>query len=57
MPIVGIGAMLGTIALMWTSGVTGAGARNPFAMILPVTAPRPASGCSCGAVPVEDWRS
>lgn len=38
MPIVGIGAMLGTIALMWTSGVTGAGARNPFAMILPVTA-------------------
>lgn len=36
MPIVGIGAMLGTIALMWTSGLTGA--RNPFAMILPVTA-------------------
>lgn len=36
MPIVGIVAMLGTIALMWTSGLSGA--RNPFAMILPVTA-------------------
>lgn len=36
MPIVGMGAMLGTAALILTSGLTGA--RNPFAMILPVTA-------------------
>lgn len=36
MPIVGVGAMLGTVALMWTSGLTGA--RNPLAMMLPVTA-------------------
>mgnify|MGYP006315896665 FL=1 len=36
MPIVGIGAMLGTIAMMWTSGPNGA--RSPLTMILPVAA-------------------
>lgn len=36
MPVVGVGAMLGTVALLWMSGSTGA--RSPLAMMLPVTA-------------------
>lgn len=35
-PVLGVGAMLGTVALLWMSGPMGA--RSPFAMMLPVTA-------------------